>query len=34
MDPSAMNKYYGPSMPNLTSLPLLTHVKEEDEKLQ
>ena len=34
MDPTAMNKYYGPSLPHLTTLPLLTHVKEEDEELQ
>ena len=34
MDPTAMDKYYGPSQPHLTTLPLLTHVKEEDEELQ
>lgn len=29
-----MDKYYGPSLPHLTTLPLLTHMKEEDEELQ
>ena len=29
-----MDKHYGPSLPHLNTLPLVTHVKEEDEELQ